>query len=240
MRKLSILGLIALVSVITSCANNANIDTSQTFWQHKPNTVVIVTTRADKPLYADENASTREAAFDIANMKAQRVGAHVNQMDVDWYYHGLAERFLQALAKEHIKAVIATEHPYIDPEVLSSKNAMLNRVQLAAEYNADQVLVLAMPFYGARIPQQSNLIGETPFVEGACVLYAELSDPQQTVVYWRHTSNVTKPVLVNAKSETVNANRPPNYPNLTKTIVDTHKMAEQDLLDSFRTGSSDK
>ena len=213
---------------------------NQTFWQHKPKTVVIVTTQADKPLYADENASTREATFDIANMKAQRVGSYVNQMDVDWYYHGLAERFQQALAKEHIKAVIANEHPYIDPEVLSSKNALLNREQLAAEYNADQVLVLAMPFYGARIPQQSNMIGETPFVEGVCVLYAELSDPQQTMTYWRHTSNVAKPVLVNAKSETVNANRPPYYPNLTKTIVNSHKMAEQDLLDSFRTGRSDK
>jgi hypothetical protein len=240
MRKLSILGLMALVSVITGCATKANIDTNETFWQHKPNTVVIVTTHADKPLYADENAGGSEATFDIANMKAQRVGAHVSQMDVDWYYQGLAERFQQAFAKEHIKAVIAREHPYIDPEDLSSKNALLNRAQLAAEYNADQVLVLAMPFYGARIPQQSNLVGETPFVEGACVLYAELSDPQQTTVYWRHTSNVTKPVLVNAKSETVNANRPPYFPNLTKTIVGSHKMAEQDLLDSFRSGRSDK
>ena len=237
MRKLSILGLIALISVITGCVHNANIDTNQNFWQqHKPKTVVIVTTQADKPLYADENPSTREATFDIANMKAQRVGAYVNQMDMDWYYQGLAERFQQALAKKHIKAVIASEHPYIDPEVLSSKNALLNRVQLAAEYNADQVLVLAMPFYGARIPQQSNMIGETPFVEVACVLYAELSNPQQTMIYWRHTSNVTKPVLVNAKSELVNVNRPPYFPNLTKTIIYSQKMAEQDLLDSFLAG----
>jgi hypothetical protein len=237
MRKLSILGLIALVSAITGCATKANINTNETFWQqHKPNTVVIVTTHTDKPQYADENEATREATFDIANMKAQRVGAHVNQMDVDWYYHGLAEQFQQALAKQHIKAVIAREHPYIDPEDLASKNALLNRAQLAAEYKADQVLVLAMPFYGARIPQQSNMIGETPFVEGACVLYAELSDPQQTITYWRHTSNVTKPVLVNAKSETVNANRPPYFPNLTRTIVDSHKMAEEELLDSFRSG----
>ncbi len=237
MRKLSILGLIALVSAITGCANNANINTNQTFWQqYKPNTVVIVTTHTDKPLYADENAATREATFDIANMKAQRLAEHVNQMDVDWYYHGLAEQFQQALAKKHIKAVIAKEHPYIDPEDLASKNGLLNRVQLATEYKADQVLVLAMPFYGARIPQQSNMIGETPFVEGACVLYAELSDPQQTMISWRHTSKVTKPVLVNAKSESVNVNRPPYFPNLTKTIVDSHKIAEEELLDSFRSG----
>ena len=55
-RRLFTLGLIALVAVITGCANNANIDTNKDYWQHKPNTVVIVTTHTDKPQYADENA----------------------------------------------------------------------------------------------------------------------------------------------------------------------------------------
>jgi hypothetical protein len=230
MRKLFALGLIVLVAVITGCANNANIDTNETYWQHKPSTVVIVTTHTDKPQYADEYASSHGVIFQMASMvSTQKLENHLNQMDVDWYYQGLAERFQQALAKENIKAIIASEHPYLDPDVLFSNNPKLNRVQLAAEYNADQVLVLAMPFYGARIPQQPNMFAGAPPVEGACVLYAELSDPQHTTIYWRHTSIVTKPVLLNA-------NQPPDYPNLTQNVVDSHKMAEEELLDSLRSG----
>jgi hypothetical protein len=228
-RKLFSLGLIGLVAVITGCANNANIDTNEAFWQHKPNSVVIVTTHTNQPQYADENAGSRGLIFDtVSYLSSQKLQTHLNQMDVDWYYQGLPEKLQQALAKENIKAVIASEHPNLSSDLLNIV-PKVNRVQLAAEYNADQVLVLAMPFYGARIPQQPNMFAGTPPVEGACVLYAELSDPQQTTIYWRHTSTVTKPVLVNA-------NQPPDYPNLTQTILDSRKMAEEELLDSLRSG----
>jgi hypothetical protein len=229
MRKLLSLGLIFLIAVITGCANNANIDTNDAFWQHKPNTVVIVTTKTDKPQYVDENAGSRGLIFDtVSYLSSQKLQTHLNQMDVDWYYQGLAEKLQQALAKENIKAVIGSEHPNLSSDLLNI-TPKINRVQLAAEYNADQVLVLALPFYGARIPQQPNMFAGTPPVEATCVLYAELSDPQHTTIYWRHTSRVTKPVLVNA-------NQPPDYPNLTQAIINSRDMAEEELLDSLRSG----
>lgn len=229
MRTLFTLGLMTFVILITGCANNANIDTNKDFWQHKPNTVVIVTTHANKPQYADENAGNRGLIFDtVSFLSSQKLQTHLNQMDVDWYYQGLAEKLQQALAKENIKAAIASEHPYLESSTVFSSHPELNRGQLAAEYNADQILVLGLPFYGARVPQQPNMFAAAPPIEGACVLYAELSDPQHTNIYWRHTSRVTKPVL--------NANQPPDYPNLTQAIVDSHEMAEEELLDSLRSG----
>ena len=112
MRRLFTLGLIALVAVITGCANNANIDTNKDYWQHKPNTVVIVTTHTDKPQYADENAGSRGAIVEIVNLlSTQKLENHLNQMDVDWYYQDLAEQFKEALVKENIKVVVASEHP---------------------------------------------------------------------------------------------------------------------------------
>lgn len=230
MRVLFTLGLIILVSLATGCANTANIDTNEALWQHKPKTVVIVTTQTDKPRYVDENANSKGVIFQMASMlSTQKLEDYLNKMDVDWYYQGLAEKFQQALAKENIQAVVAGEHPYLDSKPLFSKTQELSRPQIAAEYNADQVLVLAMPFYGARTPPQFNLFASTPPIEGACVLYAELSDPQHTTVYWRHTSRVTKPVLSNA-------NQPPNFPNLTQTVIDSRKMAEEELLDSLLSG----
>lgn len=220
--------VVFVVSFITGCVNNANVDTNQTFWQHKPNTVVIVTTHANKPEYVDENAGSRGAIIGMVNMlMTQQLQTHLGQMDLNGYYQDLALQFQQALAKENIKAVVANEHPYLDPDLLNLSNKV-NRVQLAAEYNADQVLVLAMPFYGARTPMQGNIFASIPPVEGVCVLYAELSDPQHTTIYWRHTSRVTKPV--------VNANQPPDYPNLTQAILDSQKMAQEELLDSLRSG----
>jgi len=228
-QRLFTLGLIALVAVITGCANNANIDTNTNYWQHKPSTVVIVTTHTDKPQYADDNAGSRGTIVEFVNLlSTQKLENHLNQMDVDWYYQGLAEKLKEALVKENIKVVIASEHPDLKSSTIFSTNPKLNWPQLAAEYNADQVLVLAMPFYGARIPLQANLFASAPPIEGICVLYAELSDPQHTTIYWRHTSIVTKPVL--------NANQPPDYPNLTQNIVDSRKMAEEELLDSLRSG----
>lgn len=230
MRKLFALSLIILITVITGCANNANIDINETYWQNKPSTVVIVTTHADKLQYDDEYGSSQTIIYQMASMAfTQKLQQHLNQMSMDWYYEGLAEQFQHALAKEHIKAVIANEHPYLDPDILFNNRAKLNRVQLATEYDAEQVLVLAMPFCGASTPLQPNIFAGAPPVQGGCVLYAELSDPQHSAIYWRYTSRVRMPVVGNA-------NQPPDYPNVTQSAVNSQKIAVEELLDSLRRG----
>ncbi|MCD6045947.1 MAG: hypothetical protein K0R48_1110 [Gammaproteobacteria bacterium] len=229
LRTLFALGLMTFVALITGCAHNPNIDTDATYWQHKPKTIVIVTTHADKPQYADENGSKGVIIDTVNLLLTHQLETHLSQMDLNWYYDDLAKKFQQTLVKENITAVIATEHPYLESNILFSKRIKLNYAQLAAEYNADQILVLALPFYGARQPLQPNIFGAVSPIEGACVLYAELSDPQHTTFYWRHTSTVTRSVLGNA-------NQPPDYPNLTRTIIESHEMAEEELLDSLRSG----
>lgn len=228
MRNVYLLILITFIATITGCANNANIDSGDAFWKNKPKTVVIVTTKTGQPTYADENARNYGAIGGLVSLIAsQQMETHLNQMDLNWYYQGLAEKFQTALGKENIKAVIAQEHPYPEGGSLFDKPS-LNRVQLAGEYNADEILVLALPFYGARTPQ-GTLFSGIPPLEGTCVLFAELSDPQHQTIYWRRTSRVTKPVPGSV-------NQPPDFPNLTQTIMDSRQLAEDELLDSFMSG----
>ncbi len=230
MRVLFTLGLMAVFAVITGCVNNANIDPNEAFWQHKPSRVVIVTTRADKPQYIDSNAANKGFAFLLlSEVSTRKLDAYLSQMDLNWYYDGLAEQLKQALAKENIKGVVAEVHPYVQKKSLFDTGTLLNKPQLAGEYNADQVLVLNMPYYGARTPQQANLFGSAPPVESVCILIATLSDPQGKNIYWRHTSRVTRPVLADI-------NQPPAFPNLTQSILDSQKLAVEELLDSFSSG----
>lgn len=229
MRSIFLLGLITFVATITGCANNANIDNGDAFWKNKPKTVVIVTTKAPQPQYADENANNQGLAFGLISwVSNQKLQTHLEQMDLNWYYQTLPERFKTILSTQNIKVVIAEEHPDKGTHSAFDTSHIVNRAQLAAEYNADEVLVLSLAFYGARTPV-GNLFSGTPPLEGACVLFGELSDPQYQTIYWRRTSRVTKPVPGNA-------NQPPDFPNLTQTIIESKQLAADELLDSFISG----
>ncbi len=227
MRKIGLFSLLASIILLTGCAANPNVDIGDSFLQNKPKTLVIVTTKTDVANYYNAQAEQEGQLFVAIDLVSQqKLEKYLKQMDINWYYQQVAEDFQQELTKENIHAVIASEHPYSEDAGLFN-NPKLNRASIAGEYNADEVLVLSMPYYGVRVPM-GNLFSSPP-MEGACVLFAELSDPQKKTIYWRHTSSITKPIPLPT-------NQPPAYPNVTQTILASQKMAREELIDSFLSG----
>ncbi len=238
MRKLfAALGLILSLSFLNGCANKANIDLSDDYWHNKPKTIVIVSTKPfNPPQYYDANAGQNGALIElIQDISTNSLDKYLGQMDLNWYYKTLTENFQKKLSEqEHIKVIIADEQPYPDGNQQIFKKPRLNRAQLAGEYDADQVLSLTLEFYGVRTPYNGSggivgLLTKKPPMEGVCDLSAELSDPQHKTIYWRHTSAVTQAIPEPW-------NQKPNFPNVTKTILDSRDLSTQELLDSFFSG----
>ena len=59
MRIVRILSVAIFLAIISGCANKPDIDNGDAFWQQKPKTIVVVTTKAAVPEYVDENADNK-------------------------------------------------------------------------------------------------------------------------------------------------------------------------------------
>lgn len=208
--------LVFTVIWLVGCATTEqNIPLKESFWQQKKNAVAIMVT---KPVTPKTQTIGAQGLLDVAASRAvmSDFNAHLRKTEVAWY-HNLPRVFSAKLKEHQINTKLLPMAESND----KSKNIYLTNS------HEKTVLLLQLNALGAVRRYYAFIPLDAPQMH--CSLKGELIDTTSKEVLWRQDVDVILPI-------SGQWDQPPNYPNASKTLQETIRMARQELIDSFFSG----
>jgi hypothetical protein len=212
--------IISLFLCLVGCVSHQNISLSENFWQTKQ-PVTIVSIKAPTPqTYVD---GTRDDFLSITLKKVFKdpLDAHLKKADLSWYY-ALPNKFATRLKQKNIPVNIDSQSLATVPSNYS-----------AIGQTNGTVLVLELNAFGALTQQNvdNNIFGDQRKLPRAqVILTGTLIDSHTNQVLWKHRV----PIIEDVQGKW---DQPPNYPDFDATLASAINSAEQELIDSFFSGS---
>ncbi len=209
--------LATLLSALTACATQPNVQLADNFWQNnKKEKITVATAKAPTPeLYEMGNQGLLDYA--IAESMNKGFNNYLKTTDLNWY-HSLPMGFAAKLKQRNI-------HVNTSVEQLDAKQS--DYAAFAGQTNSDEMLVIKLQAVGAK--RQYFAMVPTGAPEAYVVMTGELVNPTNKQVLWRYQTTVSQPVQGNW-------DQPPNYPNFNSALKLAANSAQQELMDSFFSG----
>jgi len=204
------------MTLLTGCAGKRNIPLAENFWQEKQQKIRVASFKAPEP---QMHTVGQQGLVDLAINSAMnnQMNKAIKNIDISWYAM-LPENFSGQLKKHHMNVTL---HPQPIDTSKKSRDAILGQAA------GDKLLTLELRAVGARRDYYGFIPTGAP--QAYCVLVAEMVDPKDKKVLWRHETEILQPVEGAW-------DQPPNYPNFTRALQVAVNDAKQELLDSFFSG----
>lgn len=206
----------AAITVLTGCAQQRNVQLSDSFWQDKNQKVAIAAFKAPEPqVHRVGGEGLVELAVNSAMNK--NMNNALKRTDLSWY-DNMDATFADRLKAQKISTSVL-------PKQFESNKK--NREIILRQAEGDKVLTLELRAVGARRTYYGFIPTGAP--EAYCLLVGELVDPKDKKVLWHHETEIIEPVKGDWDQS-------PHYPNFANALNVAVTEAKQEMLDSFFSG----